>query len=40
MPENIGHVVKIAGPAVDVQFEESRMPPIYEALRIRNPALH
>jgi F-type H+/Na+-transporting ATPase subunit beta len=34
MPENFGHVVQIAGPAVDVQFEEVHMPPIYEALRV------
>src|SRR6476646_7013184 len=34
MPENIGHVIQIAGPAVDVQFAEATMPPIYEALRI------
>ncbi|MGO4210839.1 F0F1 ATP synthase subunit beta [Terriglobus sp. 2YAB30_2] len=34
MAENIGHVVSISGPAVDVQFEESNMPPIYQALRI------
>ena len=34
MPENIGHVVQVAGPAVDVQFTESAMPPIYEALRV------
>src|SRR6058998_2706564 len=34
MPENIGHVIQIAGPAVDVQFTESAMPPIYEALRV------
>src|SRR5712692_9237234 len=34
MPENIGHVVQIAGPAVDVQFVEATMPPIYEALRV------
>src|SRR5580704_961411 len=34
MPENVGHVVQIAGPAVDVQFVEATMPPIYEALRI------
>ena len=34
MPENIGHVVKIAGPAVDVQFEENKLPPIYTALRV------
>jgi ATP synthase F1 gamma subunit len=33
MPENIGHVIQIAGPAVDVQFAEATMPPIYEALR-------
>src|SRR5579884_3248522 len=34
MAENIGRVVQISGPAVDVQFEESTMPPIYEALRV------
>jgi F-type H+/Na+-transporting ATPase subunit beta len=34
MPENIGHVIQIAGPAVDVQFAEGRMPPIYQALRV------
>ena len=34
MAENIGHVISISGPAVDVQFEESTMPPIYQALRI------
>ncbi len=34
MPENIGHVIQIAGPAVDVQFVEAAMPPIYEALRV------
>ena len=34
MAENIGHVIQIAGPAVDVQFDEGKMPPIYEALRV------
>ena len=34
MPENIGHVIQIAGPAVDVQFSESALPPIYSALRV------
>jgi F-type H+-transporting ATPase subunit beta len=34
MPENIGHVIQIAGPAVDVQFEENKLPPIYTALRV------
>ena len=34
MAENIGRVIQISGPAVDVQFEEKTMPPIYQALRI------
>jgi F-type H+-transporting ATPase subunit beta len=34
MPENVGKVVQIAGPAVDVQFSEATLPPIYEALRV------
>ncbi len=34
MPENFGHVIQIAGPAVDVQFTEAAMPPIYQALRV------
>jgi F-type H+-transporting ATPase subunit beta len=34
MAENIGRVIQISGPAVDVQFEEATMPPIYEALRV------
>ena len=29
MAENIGHVIQIAGPAVDVQFAEHALPPIY-----------
>ncbi|HKW73892.1 MAG TPA: F0F1 ATP synthase subunit beta [Terriglobales bacterium] len=34
MAENIGRVIQIAGPAVDVQFTEANMPPIYQALRV------
>ncbi len=34
MAENIGQVIKVAGPAVDVQFDEGHMPPIYQALRV------
>src|SRR5690349_24154518 len=34
MAENFGHVIQIAGPAVDVQFSEANLPPIYEALRV------
>ena len=33
MAENVGHVIQIAGPAVDVQFETT-LPPIYEAIRV------
>jgi F-type H+/Na+-transporting ATPase subunit beta len=34
MPQNIGKVVQISGPAVDVQFTEAGLPPIYEALEV------
>ena len=32
--ENIGNVIQITGPAVDVQFAEATMPPVYQALRV------
>jgi F-type H+/Na+-transporting ATPase subunit beta len=34
MAENIGRVIQIAGPAVDVQYAESHLPPIYQAIRV------
>ena len=34
MPQNSGRVVQIAGPAVDVQFSETNLPAIYEALQV------
>src|SRR5882724_5813237 len=34
MPENVGHVIQISGPAVDVQFPPDGLPPIYEAIRV------
>src|SRR4051812_17264138 len=34
MAQNIGHVIQIAGPAVDVQFAEGKLPPIYQALEV------
>ena len=34
MAKNIGKVIQVSGPAVDVQFEEATMPPIYQALRV------
>src|SRR5512140_1022825 len=32
--ENVGKVIQIAGPAVDVQFSEETLPPIYQAIRV------
>ncbi len=32
--QNVGRVIQISGPAVDVQFEEATMPPIYQSLRV------
>src|SRR3954471_1851237 len=32
--ENTGKVIQISGPAVDVQFPEAQLPPIYQALRV------
>src|SRR6266576_160317 len=34
MPENIGRVIQMAGPAVDVQFSEAGLPPIYQAVKV------
>ncbi|HEY7096510.1 MAG TPA: F0F1 ATP synthase subunit beta [Terriglobales bacterium] len=34
MPENQGHIIQVSGPAVDVQFAEATMPPIYQSLRV------
>src|ERR1700712_3751347 len=31
---NVGKVVAVSGPAVDVQFEEANMPPIFQALQV------
>jgi F-type H+-transporting ATPase subunit beta len=32
--QNIGYVVQVSGPAVDVQFDEATMPSIFQALRV------
>jgi F-type H+/Na+-transporting ATPase subunit beta len=34
MAENVGHVIQVSGPAVDVQFAAGHLPPIYQALRV------
>jgi len=37
--ENVGHITQVIGPVVDVEFEGGKLPPIYNALKITNPAL-
>jgi F-type H+-transporting ATPase subunit beta len=32
--QNVGKVIQIAGPAVDVEFTAGNLPPIYQALRV------
>ena len=34
MAQNVGHVIQIAGPAVDMQFADGTLPPIYQALEV------
>src|SRR5580693_7523145 len=36
--ENIGHVVQVIGPVVDIVFQEHHLPEIYNAVRIEIPA--
>ena len=37
---NKGRIVQVMGPVVDVAFEKDKVPPIYTALRITNPAIN
>jgi F-type H+-transporting ATPase subunit beta len=37
--ENIGKVVQVMGPVVDVEFPQGQLPTIYTALTISNPAI-
>jgi len=39
MEMNIGRITQVIGPVVDVQFEHGRLPKIYNALKISNPAI-
>jgi len=34
MAENIGHIVQVIGPVIDVEFEAGHLPQIYNALRV------
>jgi F-type H+-transporting ATPase subunit beta len=39
MGENIGKVLQVMGPVVDVEFEQGKLPTIYTALTLTNPAI-
>jgi F-type H+-transporting ATPase subunit beta len=39
MGENIGKIIQVLGPVVDVEFEQGKLPTIYTALTISNPAI-
>jgi len=40
MGENIGKILQVLGPVVDVEFEQGKLPTIYTALAISNPAIN
>ncbi|MGB3365674.1 MAG: F0F1 ATP synthase subunit beta [Thermodesulfobacteriota bacterium] len=37
---NMGKVVQIMGPVLDVEFKDSELPPIYTALKLTNPLIN
>ena len=39
MSENIGKIVQVIGPVVDVRFEEGKVPKLLTALLVTNPAI-
>jgi F-type H+-transporting ATPase subunit beta len=40
MGENIGKITQVMGPVVDVEFKQGKLPTIYTALLISNPAIN
>jgi F-type H+/Na+-transporting ATPase subunit beta len=40
MAENIGVITQVLGPVVDVEFEQGKLPTIYTALLLTNPAIN
>src|SRR5512135_1023513 len=39
MSQNIGKISQVIGAVIDVEFEPGKLPPIYNALRVTNPAI-
>ena len=40
MAQNIGHIVQIIGPVIDVRFENGELPKIYNAIKIDNKGVN
>jgi F-type H+-transporting ATPase subunit beta len=38
--ENIGRIKQVIGPVVDVEFDAGKLPAIYQAIRVSNPAIN
>ncbi|MBT9448296.1 MAG: hypothetical protein GWM81_02425, partial [Desulfobacterales bacterium] len=38
--ENIGKIVQVVGPCVDVEFEPGKLPTILTAITISNPTIN
>lgn len=36
MAQNVGHIVQIIGPVLDVKFSAEHMPAIYNAIEVKN----
>jgi len=36
---NMGKITQVLGAVVDVEFSDSSLPPIYNALKVSNPAI-
>jgi F-type H+/Na+-transporting ATPase subunit beta len=39
MSQNIGKITQVIGAVIDVEFEPGKLPPIYNAVRVSNPAI-
>ncbi|HKZ17809.1 MAG TPA: F0F1 ATP synthase subunit beta [Geobacteraceae bacterium] len=39
MSQNVGKISQVIGAVIDVEFEPGKLPPIYNALRVTNPAI-
>jgi F-type H+-transporting ATPase subunit beta len=37
---NLGKITQVIGPVVDVEFPPGKLPPIYQALKVTNPAIN